>query len=236
MINMLITEMVDKLTCLKESGCNDIEITETSNSVMLSTYIHFDYIEVTVKKNNAVAGWVRKNGSKNDYRINFEIVFLSDEMVDVNVYTYGLFAQTTFVLQDEIWEFHKPDRQEGYNGIAAYPYINFLDSLNQSNQFTKFVAGWIETIRCCLNGDVEAFGVDSTTYDSEPPCGKAPEGDLIITICDNNVSTLAKSRSLKVGEKVININRSMIGKKIVLKDDYYGAFIALNADDFAEYC
>lgn len=236
MINMLITEMVDKLTCLKECGCNDIEITETSNAVMLSTYIHFDYIEVTVKKNNAVAGWVRKNGSKNDYRINFEIVFLSDEMVDINVYTYGLFAQTTFVLQDEEWNFHRPDRQVEYNEKATYPYINFLDSLNQSNQFTRFVAGWIETIRCCLNGDVDAFGVDNITYDSEPPCGKAPEGDLIITINENNVSTLAKSRSLKVGDKFITINRSMMGKKIVLRDDCYGAFSPLNNDDFAEYC
>ena len=234
-MNTLKNDILLRLERIK-SEASDIEITETSNAIMLSTYIHFDYIEVTVKKNNAVAGWVKKNGSKNDYRINFEIVLLSDTRVNVNVYTYGLFAQTTFMLQNEIWKFHRPDRQAEYNEAAAYPCINFLNSLNQSNQFTSFVADWLENIRSCLNGDTEAFDNDSTTYDNEPPCGKAPEGDLVIIINEKNINTLAKSRCLKIGEKVVKINHSMIGKKIVLKDDHYGAFFPLNDDDFADCC
>ena len=234
-MNTLKNDIILRLEQIKREA-SDIEITETSDAVMLSTYIHFDYIEVTVKKNNAVAGWVKKNGSKNDYRINFEIVLLSDTRVDVNVYTYGLFAQTTFMFQNEVWRFHRPDRQAEYREEAAYPCINFLNSLNQSNQFTSFVADWLETIRGCLNGDTEAFDIDCTTYDNEPPCGKAPEGDLVITINEKNINTLAKSRNLKVGEKVVKINRSMIGKKIVLKDDHYGAFFPLNDDDFADCC
>lgn len=234
-MNTLKSDILLRLERIK-SEASDIEVTETSDAIMLSTYIHFGYIEVTVKKNNAVAGWIKKNSSKNNYRINFEIVLLSDTRVDVNVYTYGLFAQTTFMLQNEVWRFYRPDRQAEYNEAAAYPYINFLNSLNQSNQFTNFVADWLENIRSCLNGDTEAFDNDSTTYDSEPPCGKVPEGDLVITINEKNINTLAKSRNLKVGEKVIKINRSMIGKKIVLKDDHYGAFFPLNDNDFADCC
>lgn len=49
-MNTLKNDILLRLEHIK-SEASDIEITETSNAIMLSTYIHFDYIEVTVKKN-----------------------------------------------------------------------------------------------------------------------------------------------------------------------------------------
>ena len=222
--------LFDKINKLKEDGYDGVEITETSDVVTLSTYIHYEYSEIKVKKKGAVAGWVRRNSSKNDHKINFELYPISDTRIDVNVYYHGLFAQTTFVLQDNVWEFHKPTYWSWV--YEAYPYINFLDSLNQSNQLTDFIACWIDTLRACLNDSMEDV-TDLTVYDNEPPCGETPKGDMIITLTEKNINAIAKFRKLKIGEEIVDINRSMVGKKIIFKDFSDGMFRPLNDDDFA---
>ena len=108
--------------------------------------------------------------------------------------------------------------------------------MNKQNQFTEFIAYYIDLIRKCLNDELHEYQ-DNTAYDSDSfDSDKDPEGDLILTIKECTWNILRKkARILLSNGNTIEINKSMVGKKIVRKDSNTGVFFPLNEEDFAEY-
>ena len=215
---------------LSQINYDDVLITETSNSVVLTTSVTFKYVHVTVHKGNANAGWTKKNSSKNAYSMNFEITQMSNDKLFINVYSQGLLAQCTLIYKNEYWNWEIPN----FCGELTYPFINFTNSLNKKNTLTEFIAGWVIMIQSCLNNELTTFANDETTYDSEPPNGAVPEGDLILTIREDTWKELSKTRYLKLPSGIVKIDKTMLGKQVVLRDKESGVFYPLKVEDFID--
>lgn len=213
---------------LSQIDYDDVLITETSDAVVLTTPVEFKYVHVTVHKGNANAGWTKKNSSKNAYSMNFEITQIDSDRLSINIYSQGLLAQCTLMYKNEYWnwEISNPCWE------LAYPFINFTNSLNKKNTLTEFIAGWVIMIKNCLNNELTTFDNDETTYDSEPPNGPMPEGDLILTIREDTWKELSKTRYLKLPSGIVKIDKTMLGKQVVLRDKEPGVFYPLNIEDF----
>ncbi len=213
---------------LSQIDYDDVLITETSDAVVLTTSVNFKYVHVTVHKGNANAGWTRKNSSKNAYSMNFEITQMDNDKLSINVYSQGLLAQCILVCKNEYWDWEIPNPC----WELTYPFINFTNSLNRRNTLTEFIAEWVVVIKNCLNAELTTSTKDETTYDSEPPNGTVPEGDLILTIREDTWKELSKTRYLKLPSGIVKIDKTMLGKQVVLRDKEPGVFYPLNIEDF----
>lgn len=233
---MNVLELLYEQLCLLKDTSDEIEFAVDKKSLTLTTAIHFDTVHITVSKGDAFAGWKTKNTSKNDYALTFTITLVDEDNIQIDVYSYGLVASSSLCLKTQngldIWCFSNYNNDYSSYVSADYPYIQFTDSLNQQNPFTKFIAGHIFAIKDCLNKETLDYP-DTTTYASEPEYhNTAPEGDLVLTIKANTLNILKKKAFLKLPDELVSLNESMIGKKIVRKDSDPTVFYPLHVEDF----
>lgn len=235
-MNNLKEYLFNQLQMLIDSDVNSIE--DNGNSITLITSIHFNSVHITVSKGKAVAGWTRKNTSKNDYSLAFQITPLNDEQINIEVFSYGLVANATLIgeMVDgvQIWKFDNFNNTDESFYNSSYPYIQFTASLNKQNQFTEFIAYVISQVKNCLNNEVVDY-IDETLYDTEPENSKVPEGDLILSIREDTWKDLSKRAMIKLSnDTLLPITKDLIGKKVVRKDSNPTIFYPLYEKEFIQ--
>lgn len=225
---------------LQSVNSNIVDVEETTASIIIHTSIHFDHVHITVNKQNACAGWTVRNSAKHDYILSFKITPISDTQLSIDAYSYGVVANC--ILHGEyvdgtlIWKYDNYNDTDSSFNSASYPYIDFTESVNKRNQFTEFIAHTINIIKDCLNNELYDYE-DITTYDNEPSNStKELKEDLILTIRDDTWNILRKKGCIKLpNNQLLQIDKSMIGKKIVRKDSDPNVFYPLHEEDFQQY-
>lgn len=228
-MNILSNVFNEQTDCII-NNFSDVEIKD--DSILISTEIKFDYIDINVKKCDGVAGWKKKNKCKNGYSIVFKITPISRSLIEIEVFSYGLLAEVLLTYIDNKWTFINNDNESEYSQENAYLSINFTNSLNSHNQLTDFIVQSVYDIMHCLNMD-KADTVDSTVYDSDSFDKPEIEGDLLITINEHNIDVLQHRGLIRLSKTTaVKIDRTMIGKKIIMKDNERGCFYPLDINDF----
>jgi hypothetical protein len=237
----VIDRLFEQLSQLITMDNDIIDVEYVNESIIITSVLHLDHIHITVYKDGCCCGWNKKNTTKNDYTMTFEIAPISSNRIMIQAYWYGLVGQcylyTNYNYDTYIWEYENTQIDYRYDSdCSAYPYINFPQSVNRQNQFTKFICINFNNIKHCLNDELHLFE-DATSYDSEPPYNTADiEGDLILTIRDDTWNILRKKGCIKLSdESLIAIDKSMIGKKLIRKDSDPNVFYPLHEEDFQQY-
>lgn len=218
-----------------------IEI-NTDGSITLMTSIYFKRTYITVKKHNidAIAGWTKKVNNQNGYAISFQITPISDDQINIEVYTYGLIANAMLYAKqrdsDKVWIFNNFHNTTDIFKYADYPHIQFTNSYNESNTFTGFIAYYLDLIKRCLNDEIHDY-VDSDDYGEADYTSTIPEGDLTLTISEKTFPTLKRlGKCIKLPDGTsIHLTESMIGKKVIYKDADTSFLYPVNPDEFLEY-
>lgn len=228
-MNILNNVFNEQADCII-NNFSDVEIKD--DSILISTEIKFDYIDINVKKCDGVAGWKKKNKCKNGYSIVFKITPISHSLIEIEVFSYGLLAEVLLTYIDNKWTFVNNDNESEYSQENAYLSINFVNSLSSHNQLTDFIVQNIYDILNCLNMN-KAETIDNTAYASDLTDKPEIEGDLLITIYKHNIDVLRHRGLIKLSETTaVKIDKTMIGKKIIMKDSERGCFYPLNINDF----
>lgn len=208
------------------------------DSITLISSVHFDKAYITVDKGVGIAGWTKKHEYKNDYAVSFQITPISDEQINIEVFSRGIIAnamlRSKYVDGEKSWVFDNFNRTLDSWYASEYPYIQFTNSFNKSNTFTGFIAYYIGLIKKCLNDEFHDYEDDSS-YDSEPEYkDTAPEGDLILTINDKTYNTLKRlGKAIKLSDgTLLPVTKDMFGKKVVRKDSKPEVLFPLNESDF----
>lgn len=207
-------------------------------SITLITTVFFDRTYVTVKKPDGEAGWTKKVDHQNGYSVSFQITPISDDQINIEVFSRGIIAnamlRSKYVDGEKSWVFDNFNRTLDSWYASEYPYIQFTNSFNKSNTFTGFIAYYIDIIKKCLNDELHDYEDDSS-YDSESEYkDTAPEGDLILTINDKTYNTLKRlGKAVKLSDgTLLPITKDMFGKKVVRKDSKPEVLFPLNERDF----
>ena len=228
-MNILSNVFNEQANCII-NNFSDVEIKD--DSILISTEIKFDYIDINVKKCDGVAGWKKKNKCKNGYSIVFKITPISRSLIEIEAFSYGLLAEVLLTYINNKWTFINNDNESEYSQENAYLSINFTNSLNLHNQLTDFIVQSVYDIMHCLNMD-KADTVDSTVYDSDSFDKPEIEGDLLITINEHNIDVLQHRGLIRLSKTTaVKIDRTMFGKKIIMKDNERGCFYPLDINDF----
>lgn len=228
-MNILSNVFNEQANCII-NNFSDVEIKD--DSILISTEIKFDYIDINVKKCDGVAGWKKKNKCKNGYSIVFKITPISNSLIEIEVFSYGLLAEVLLTYINNKWTFINNDNESEYVQENAYLSINFTNSLNSHNQLTDFIVQFVYDIMHCLNMD-KSDTVDSTVYDSDSFDKPEIEGDLLITINEHNIDVLQHRGLIRLSKTTaVKIDKTMIGKKIIMKDNERGCFYPLDINDF----
>lgn len=234
MIDYLIKQLSQITDYYKDTS---IEV-GAGDSVTLISSVHFDKAYITVDKGVGIAGWTKKHKYKNDYAVSFQITPISEEQINIEVFSRGIIANamlwSRYIDGEKSWVFDNFNRSLDSWFIAEYPYIQFTNSFNKSNQFTGFIAYIIDIIKKCLNDEPLDY-TDDNDYNEVEYKNTAPDGDLILTIREDTWKILCKKAMIRLSDGTqIPITEKLIGKKIVRRDSDPTWFYPLNEDDFKE--
>lgn len=208
-------------------------------SITLITTVFFDRTYVTVKKSDGEAGWTKKVDHQNGYSVSFQITPISDDQINIEVFSRGIIAnamlRSRYIDGEKSWVFDNFNRSLDSWYASEYPYIQFTNSFNKSNQFTGFIAYTIDIIKKCLNDEPLDY-TDDNDYNEVEYKNTAPDGDLILTIREDTWRILRKKAQIQLSNGTqIPITEKLIGKKIIRRDSDTTRFYPLNEDDFKEY-
>lgn len=233
MIDYLIKQLSQITDYYKDTS---IEV-GAGDSITLISSVHFDKAYITVDKGVGIAGWTKKHEYKNDYAVSFQITPISDEQINIEVFSRGIIAnamlRSKYIDGEKLWVFDNFNRSLDSWYASEYPYIQFTNSFNRSNQFTGFISYTIDIIKKCLNDEPLDY-TDGNDYNEVEYKNTAPDGDLILTINDKTYNTLKKlGKAVKLSNgTLLPITKDMFGKKVVRKDSKPEVLFPLNERDF----
>lgn len=235
MIDYLIKQLSQITDYYKDTS---IEV-GVGDSITLISSVHFDKAYITVDKGVGIAGWTKKHEYKNDYAVSFQIIPISEEQINIEVFSRGIIAnamlRSKYIDGEKSWVFDNFNRSLDSWFVSEYPHIQFTNSFNKSNQFTGFIAYTIDIIKKCLNDEPLDY-TDDNDYNEVEYKNTVPDGDLILTIREDTWKILRRKAQIQLSNGTqIPITEKLIGKKIVRRDSDTTRFYPLNESDFKEY-